>query len=252
MRQYKPVFCLGLVTWILALMASPPLSAAEGPAQKENWENVKKLAPGDEIKVVLRKTNAYRGTVESVSGDSISIMMGTGKDTFPRQDVVRISAKRPGRGRAICALVGMGIGGAIGGALGNYSPTGGGVTTGADTRTGALIGMGIGAGIGVLLPLFQWWSVYRATPLLAPDAQAAPASPALVAELSTVVFKSTPGGATVVVDDKQIATTPSTIQLAPGDHTVSIEKSGFKAWQRTVTVSARGNITIDATLEKTP
>ncbi len=91
--------------------------------------------------------------------------------------------------------------------------------------------------------------------------QAAPAAPAAAAqavtqppspEPSTVVLKSTPDGADVTVDGKYVGSTPSTMKLAPGDHSVSIEKSGFKAWQRTVTLSPGGNITMDATLEKTP
>ncbi len=71
-------------------------------------------------------------------------------------------------------------------------------------------------------------------------------------EPSTVAVKSTPDGANVAVDSKFVGITPSTLRLAPGDHTISIEKSGFKTWQRTITVSAGGNITIDPTLEKAP
>ena len=52
------------------------------------------------------------------------------------------------------------------------------------------------------------------------------------------------------VDGKFMGSTPSTIQLSPGEHAVSVEKEGLRAWQRTMTVSAGGNLTIDATLEK--
>jgi hypothetical protein len=38
----------------------------------------------------------------------------------------------------------------------------------------------------------------------------------------------------------------------PGDHTVTIEKPGFKVWQRTISVTAGGDISLDATLEKLP
>jgi hypothetical protein len=47
-----------------------------------------------------------------------------------------------------------------------------------------------------------------------------------------------------------MGSTPSTIQLPAGDHVVSVEKEGLRPWQRGMTVSAGGNITIDATLEK--
>lgn len=83
----------------------------------------------------------------------------------------------------------------------------------------------------------------------APSAQPVP-GPA-DAEASAIVIKSTPDGADITVDGKFVGSTPSTVRLAPGDHTISIEKSGFKVWQRTITVSAGGNVTLDASLEKT-
>jgi hypothetical protein len=67
---------------------------------------------------------------------------------------------------------------------------------------------------------------------------------------ASVIVKSTPPGADINVDGKFMGNTPSTIPLPPGEHEVSIEKEGLRPWQRTMTVSARGNITIDATLEK--
>jgi hypothetical protein len=71
-------------------------------------------------------------------------------------------------------------------------------------------------------------------------------------ELSTVVLKSTPDGAEITVDGKFLGSTPSTARLTPGDHTILIEKSGFKSWQRTMSVNPGGILTLDATLEKNP
>jgi hypothetical protein len=73
---------------------------------------------------------------------------------------------------------------------------------------------------------------------------AAPAQPA------TVTVKSTPLGADINVDGKFMGNTPSTIPLTPGDHMISVEKDGLRPWQRQMTVSAGGNINVDATLEK--
>jgi PEGA domain-containing protein/uncharacterized protein DUF2846 len=70
------------------------------------------------------------------------------------------------------------------------------------------------------------------------------------AQPASVIVKSTPPGADINVDGKFMGNTPSTIQLTPGEHYVSVEKEGLRPWQRTMTVSAGGNITIDATLEK--
>jgi PEGA domain len=69
-------------------------------------------------------------------------------------------------------------------------------------------------------------------------------------QLVSVVVKSTPPGADINVDRKWMGSTPSTIQLTPGDHEVSIEKDELRPWQRTMTVVAGGSSTIDATLEK--
>jgi PEGA domain-containing protein len=81
-----------------------------------------------------------------------------------------------------------------------------------------------------------------------------PTAPASVASenLATVATKSNPDGADITVDGKYMGSTPSTVRLTPGDHTILIQKSSFKDWQRTMTVSPGGSITIDASLEKTP
>jgi hypothetical protein len=71
-----------------------------------------------------------------------------------------------------------------------------------------------------------------------------------VAQPGTVIVKSTPAGADINVDGKYMGSTPSTIQLAPGDHQISIEKEAMTPWERTMTVTAGGSSTIDATLEK--
>src|SRR5713101_7597479 len=68
--------------------------------------------------------------------------------------------------------------------------------------------------------------------------------------LSTVDLKSTPDGAEITVDEKFMGSTPSSLRLAGGDHKISLTKSGFKAWERTMTVSAGATATVDATLEK--
>jgi hypothetical protein len=69
--------------------------------------------------------------------------------------------------------------------------------------------------------------------------------------LSAVSVQSTPEGAEITIDGKFMGTTPSTLNLSAGEHTMKIEKSSYKGWNRTVTLSAGGNIKIDATLERT-
>ncbi|MBZ5514712.1 MAG: PEGA domain-containing protein [Acidobacteriia bacterium] len=84
----------------------------------------------------------------------------------------------------------------------------------------------------------------------APAAQPAPAPS--TEDLTTAVLKSDPPGADVTVDGKYMGSTPSTVRLAPGDHTVLFEKAGYRAWQRTMTVNPGGIVTIDTALEKLP
>src|SRR5438034_4345590 len=65
----------------------------------------------------------------------------------------------------------------------------------------------------------------------------------------SVVIKSVPESADITVDGKFVGSTPSTLRLTLGDHTISVEKSGFKPWQRTLSISAGGSVTINATLD---
>jgi len=68
--------------------------------------------------------------------------------------------------------------------------------------------------------------------------------------VASVDVKSTPDGAEITVDDKYMGSTPSILKLAPGDHKIKLEKSGFKTWERTMAVAAGGNANINATLDK--
>lgn len=87
------------------------------------------------------------------------------------------------------------------------------------------------------------------TPASGPAAQPPAQAAAPAGELVSAVVKSTPDGADITVDGKYVGSTPSTVRLTPGDHTISIGKSGFRTWERTITVSPGGSVTINATLE---
>ncbi len=83
------------------------------------------------------------------------------------------------------------------------------------------------------------------------QADAPPISaPAKSSDLSTVVVKSDPEGADISVDGRFFGNAPSTVQLVAGDHLVSIEKTGFKPWQRTIRVTPGGIVTLNSVLEK--
>lgn len=73
---------------------------------------------------------------------------------------------------------------------------------------------------------------------------------AVPSDSATTAIKSSPDGADITIDGKFVGSTPSTLQLAAGEHTIVIEKSGFKAWQRTMTVTAGGSANLEVTLDK--
>jgi PEGA domain-containing protein len=60
---------------------------------------------------------------------------------------------------------------------------------------------------------------------------------------------SSPQGADITVDGDYVASTPSLLRLKAGQHTITINKSGFKSWERKLTVGV-GNVQLHAELEK--
>jgi hypothetical protein len=69
-------------------------------------------------------------------------------------------------------------------------------------------------------------------------------------EMATVVIKSEPEAAEISVDGKFVGNAPSTVQLSPGDHLFLMEKPGFEMWQRKVSLTPGGIVTLIGKLEK--
>src|SRR5439155_4021163 len=53
---------------------------------------------------------------------------------------------------------------------------------------------------------------------------------AIVSTTGQLDIASTPPGADIEIDGKFVGNTPSSISVAPGDHKISIKKSGFTEW----------------------
>ncbi len=68
--------------------------------------------------------------------------------------------------------------------------------------------------------------------------------------VSQMSVLSSPDGADILIDGKYMGSTPSTIPLPEGEHSIAIEKAGFKRWQRSLTVASNGKVTVSAQLEK--
>jgi hypothetical protein len=78
-----------------------------------------------------------------------------------------------------------------------------------------------------------------AAPVVKPDARAAKVVAAPVVVTGSVVVKSTPAGATVLVDGKDYGRTPLTVRdLAPGAHRVQVARDGFASEERRLTITA--------------
>ncbi len=70
--------------------------------------------------------------------------------------------------------------------------------------------------------------------------------PAASAQLAVA---SDPPGADIEIDGNFVGSTPSNVGVASGQHQISIKKSGFKPWERKMSVSS-GQVNVNATLEK--
>jgi hypothetical protein len=85
-------------------------------------------------------------------------------------------------------------------------------------------------------------------------AAAAAGSPAPQATTSatldkaTFVVSSNPAGADIEVDGGFVGSTPSTLELEPGEHQIAIKKKGFQAWTRKMKVTG-GSLNINADLD---
>ncbi len=65
----------------------------------------------------------------------------------------------------------------------------------------------------------------------------------------SVSIKSEPEGAEITIDGKYVGSTPSSVYLKSGEHTIIVTKNGFRKWERFVRLEPGSTITINATLE---
>ena len=75
--------------------------------------------------------------------------------------------------------------------------------------------------------------------------------PAQAGPTQTLTVMSTPSGAIIVLDNRQVGKTPLTVKVPPGNHTITISRSGYASLTRIVTVRS-GPISLKVTLNPTP
>lgn len=73
-------------------------------------------------------------------------------------------------------------------------------------------------------------------------------APTAVSNVTKISVSSIPAGADIEVDGAFVGNTPSTLELAAGDHTVAVSKNGFKNWERKLKAGG-GNVNLNVELE---
>ena len=77
-----------------------------------------------------------------------------------------------------------------------------------------------------------------------------PAPVALPPTMGTVQVRSTPYLSEVFVDGDSMGYTPAKVNLPPGKHSFRVEKAGYKAWTKEITITVGSELSLDASLEK--
>jgi hypothetical protein len=75
-----------------------------------------------------------------------------------------------------------------------------------------------------------------------------PPPPPSAPSTGTVTVRSTPYLSEVFVDGDSMGYTPAKIALGPGKHSFRVEKPGYKAWTKEMTITVGSELTLDATL----
>ncbi len=65
-----------------------------------------------------------------------------------------------------------------------------------------------------------------------------------VAAWGTLVVQSQPAGATVLADGQRLGTTPMTLSLAPGPHSVTLQRTGYTDLTQAIQMTARQTVTL--------
>ena len=93
------------------------------------------------------------------------------------------------------------------------------------------------------------------TPMAAPPPPPAPPAAALalpaLAQMASLSVESSVAGADIEIDGSFVGSTPSTLSVAPGQHTVTLRKKGYADWSRSMKIAGNA-VHLDADLTATP
>jgi hypothetical protein len=140
----------GRKTILSALLAitltCSPLAMAQQPAASGAWIAVQALAPGDRLVVKLKDGRSVEGKLASVTDAELSLTRNNKSETFGRDRVFQIYAKKRKSEKGKFALIGAGTGAGTGlgiGAAKNSPPVD-------DGEIYPVMGTVLGAGIGAI------------------------------------------------------------------------------------------------------
>lgn len=155
---------LTVLSRLLVLVPFLALSAA-GQAPASNWDKVRMLASGTEIRVAAGTAKPVSGALESVTDTALVILaVGSGPQSFDMTQIASIAVKKPGhRGRNTLIGLGAGLGaGLIAGVAGTSNCSGGWDALCRDAIAGVTIaGALVGTVVGVAWPTGGWRKVYE-------------------------------------------------------------------------------------------
>jgi hypothetical protein len=167
MQRSSHFFAIGMTVLMLGFIATTPLLAAEKISPQANWDNLRKLETGQNVKIVLNDAKSYYGQFQSVSESGMVLRVAGEEQTLDRHDILRVSTMGAAH-RTRNALIGAAIG------------KGAGLATGAGYAAsrrseypqnryfevyGPVLGAAFaaaGAGLGAAMPTGGWHDVYRA------------------------------------------------------------------------------------------
>jgi hypothetical protein len=97
--------------------------------------------------------------------------------------------------------------------------------------------------------------VLQTTALSVPDqsqVSTVPATAPTAGEAVKCNFTSSPSGAEITLDGQYFGSTPSVLRVNPGTHVVALFAPGFARWEKRLTVSSGSEVTVNASLQKSP
>jgi hypothetical protein len=145
------------------------VAAAQAPAPASNWDHVKMLSAGIEVRVVAGASKPVVGGLESVTDGELVLRLAGGPQSIPRPSILSVSIERKDH-RLRNALIGLGVGTLAGAGIGAIAGRAqenncnqflcNSLDVPAGAAVGGVIGLLSGTLAGVFWPTGGWRKIY--------------------------------------------------------------------------------------------